>query len=762
MPLSPWSICQPERRQHERFWLQLRARDGLLDPPAQNHFRSIVSQLLAAGNRGDVGSVVGDDVVEDLPCFGEVVGLGDDEDVVRSAASGQGDVQAAAGGRRGGHHDPSVLVVGLVAGFGGGVAEAHVLPGVVGWERDDASSVDAGGGDVAVSVDGGHDPLVAVADELAARRDERAVVAAGGDQVADVGADAVRSVGSAGAVEVAALPAEALDAVVDEVDVCVAGGRDRERLVPVVKVEPEGGHRVDVLVDRTDADAPARPGLASFLGAIGDRTWVYDAPSPDYPLARRTSLRPPTSWNEAGAQLVAGFDGCNAYSLNGSWTASGEGWQVADAAGSGTLVGCGDRPTVAVTNGSVLSLTPDGLLSVAAPDGTECLFRDIRAATLADMLQSPIAELPGRWELDPGIVVDIKLGTSPGGTGVIRFGTCGVNWWPTGNEWIGAEPVPADCVPPADSPSAEALLQLLDTGPTGTTPGPVERPITVGVNPERNALYLANDDGSTVLRLTRVDAASPYTVGEPADAMTINRPFVDPSICSPLAASESGWAEVILQPFAIGTDGPIAMQVFADPTLGPDGPFALLLRYRDRPEYLDVPDELVDVNGWQVGLRTLQPGTTEATWDLADGGRAYLRARDLDRETIVALVESLQVREKSADVAGFDIRGDRPLGASISMVAEHMNTGLAARGATFACTTPDTSIWRVSAIDADPIAAYTFALDRPRPLDVEVVGNTLILVGGPQSFVDRPLVRASDVVNADPATWQDLLGQPMP
>jgi heat shock protein HslJ len=260
-----------------------------------------------------------------------------------------------------------------------------------------------------------------------------------------------------------------------------------------------------VRLDRTDADAPARPGLASFLGAIGDRTWVYDAPSPDYPLARRPSLRPPPSWNEAGAQLVAGFDGCNAYALNGSWTASGEGWQVADAAGSGTLIGCGERPTVEVTNGSVLSLTPDGLLSVAAPDGNVYLFRDIRAATFADMTQSPVAELPGRWELDPGVLLDIKLGTGPDGIGVITFGTCGVNWWPTGNEWIGAGPVPADCVPPAESPSAAALVALLDTGPTGTTPGPVERPITVGVNPERNVLYLANDDGSIVVRLTRLD-----------------------------------------------------------------------------------------------------------------------------------------------------------------------------------------------------------------------------------------------------------------
>lgn len=82
-----------------------------------------------------------------------------------------------------------------------------------------------------------------------------AVVAAGGDQVADVGADAVGGVGSACAAEFAALPAEALNAVVDEVDVGVAGGRDRERLTLAVEADPEVGHRVDVLVERAGADA---------------------------------------------------------------------------------------------------------------------------------------------------------------------------------------------------------------------------------------------------------------------------------------------------------------------------------------------------------------------------------------------------------------------------------------------------------------------------------------------------------------------------
>ena len=43
---------------------------------------------------------------------------------------------------------------------------------------------------------GGHDPLVVGADKLPGRRDQRAVVAAGGDQFADPRADAVAGVGS--------------------------------------------------------------------------------------------------------------------------------------------------------------------------------------------------------------------------------------------------------------------------------------------------------------------------------------------------------------------------------------------------------------------------------------------------------------------------------------------------------------------------------------------------------------------------------------
>ncbi len=126
---------------------------------------------------------------------------------------------------------------------------------VLGGEHDDASSVDAGGGDVAVSVDGGRDPLVAVADELAGGGDERAVVAAGGDEVADPGANAVGGVGSAGSVEFTALPTFGLDAVVDEVNVLISGDGDRQRLAVVAALGPVGGDRLEVLFDVAGHDA---------------------------------------------------------------------------------------------------------------------------------------------------------------------------------------------------------------------------------------------------------------------------------------------------------------------------------------------------------------------------------------------------------------------------------------------------------------------------------------------------------------------------
>jgi hypothetical protein len=314
-----------------------------------------------------------------------------------------------------------------------------------------------------------------------------------------------------------------------------------------------------VRLDRTPLDAPNRPGLASFLGAAGDRTWVFDAPLAEYPLARRPSLRLPTEWTGDGDLLVSGFDGCTTYSANGSWTPSGTGWAATITDGESTTVDCrGDRRTVAVSHGYTLSLTAEGMLAITDDTGNQVVMRDIRAATwAADLPQSPIAAMSGEWELDPGVTLEITQPAEPAGRGTIRAIDCVVEWWSVGNEWIAAGPVPPDCASSMDTPSAGALLELLDIGPN---PDPVtlaERQITVGTNPDRDVLYLADGHGTTVLRLTRATSDSPPTTPAPTSD---TRP-TDTRTGRESFDVVSAFGEISDEALAVTTDGRVAAAV---------------------------------------------------------------------------------------------------------------------------------------------------------------------------------------------------------
>ena len=128
-------------------------------------FGAGLGEVAALGDGGDVGAVVGEDAVEDVAGFGEVVGVGDDVDAVLVAAAGGADVEAAVGGGGGGEGDADVDGVALVAVFGGGVAEPDVLGDVVGRQGDGAGRP-AGDGERAVGMGGGDGPEVAVADGL--------------------------------------------------------------------------------------------------------------------------------------------------------------------------------------------------------------------------------------------------------------------------------------------------------------------------------------------------------------------------------------------------------------------------------------------------------------------------------------------------------------------------------------------------------------------------------------------------------------------
>ena len=195
----------------------------------------------ALGDGGDVGAVEGEDAVEDVAGLGDVVAVGDDTEQVLVAAAGGGDVQAAAGRRRDGEGDGVVDGVGLVAVLGGGVAEPDVLVGVVGGQRDGAVSPFTGHGQRTVGADRRDGPGFPVADRLACRGDEGAVVAAGGDDVADVDVLTAGDRRGRGRVEVSGGEAGCLDGVVDGVDVIVRRGDERDGVAALVVVDPRGG-----------------------------------------------------------------------------------------------------------------------------------------------------------------------------------------------------------------------------------------------------------------------------------------------------------------------------------------------------------------------------------------------------------------------------------------------------------------------------------------------------------------------------------------
>ena len=89
----------------------------------------LAGEVASLGDGGDVGPVVGEDGLEDVAGFGEIVGVGDDVDAVLVAAAGGADVEAAVGGGGRDELDGDVDGVGLVAVLGGGVAETDVLAG---------------------------------------------------------------------------------------------------------------------------------------------------------------------------------------------------------------------------------------------------------------------------------------------------------------------------------------------------------------------------------------------------------------------------------------------------------------------------------------------------------------------------------------------------------------------------------------------------------------------------------------------------------
>ena len=193
------------------------------------------------------------------------------------------------------------------------------------------------------------------------------------------------------------------------------------------------------------------------------------------------------------------------------------------------------------------------------------------------------------------------------------------------------------------------------------------------------------------------------------------------------------------------------IQVIGDPEMGAAGPFAIVLRYQDSTR---APSgDMIDINGFPVGISTHPNGNGEATWNMIDGSQGYLRSRGLSRDEIVAIVASLTPRDPDAPVGGFDYGADGPTGLEI--LHERMNTQVS-EGSTSSsqCTIPGATVgYSVSILTGDPVYEFGGVIDRPAPLSVGMRDGVVLVISGPD-LPGAPTV--DDVIEADETLWNEL------
>ena len=104
----------------------------------------------------------------------------------------------------------------------------------------------------------------AVADRLAGRRDEGAVVAARGDNVTDVSALSAGDLHGDVRIELAGGNSGGLHSTIDGVDMIVRRGDEGHRLATLLEFDPRFGHRGEVVVECAGDDPVVR-----FVGVEG-------------------------------------------------------------------------------------------------------------------------------------------------------------------------------------------------------------------------------------------------------------------------------------------------------------------------------------------------------------------------------------------------------------------------------------------------------------------------------------------------------------
>lgn len=341
---------------------------------------------------------------------------------------------------------------------------------------------------------------------------------------------------------------------------------------------------------------------------------------------------------------------------------------------------------------------------------------------------------------------------------VVAAGIGAIVWQARGDGDGGLDPTDTFDQPVAsdESPSSTPL----DPPASATTevPSPVAtaQPSTTENTPDQTTDPALDPPVPT---LQDAEAGTDEEAAMPTSAEVL-RPVLASSECTPASATAYETPTEAPPPplhlFGRRVDDPVPIQVFADPDLGPTGPFAAAILYDEPSQPMPAPGSFwasVDVGGNAGVVATSDDGRVDVVWSLPDGSQVVLRSTGLGDDATIAFARSLEPRGADADIPGLDTGTD-----DLVLAAESMNDDVRGAFSSSECALVDEPGYYVAgSVRGDPVFQYLALVDRPdAPDDVERRGDGIVFVVSRNA----PALDASVVIDAEPVDWVALRAAP--
>ncbi len=268
------------------------------------------------------------------------------------------------------------------------------------------------------------------------------------------------------------------------------------------------------------------------------------------------------------------------------------------------------------------------------------------------------------------------------------------------------------------------------------------------------------DSASTADSEPLTSAAASDAADKAAASAEVVRPVIDSSVCESVSASQYATPTEAPPPplhvFGRRVDSPTPIQVFADPELGPTGPFVAVIRYTEPSSATPEPGALwdaVDIGGTAGVLAGSPDGRFDMVWDLTDASQVVLRSTGMDKPAVVEFARSLVARNPTAAVPGLDTTSD-----ALVLTAESMNDNVRGAHSSSQCQLPNEHGYYVAgSVRGDAVFQYIALIDRiDRPDDVERRGDGVVYTVSRNA----PALEADAIEETGPDDWLALRARP--